>query len=768
MNYYKYLLFIILILTINITGFSQTYISGYITSNTVWDSINSPYIITSNTIVVDSVSLVILPGTIIKFDSQKTLKIDGTLKVFGNDSARVLFTTNGAATNGYWGALSFSAISKGSKFDYAWNFVSGHYITHADFFYGGYNDAIIESMTELFIKNCSFNNSTSTGVYINNTTTGGRIFITENNFTQAGISIMYNHNAKKITNNNINEGGITVYGNSVDSTYISNNIIKNTNLGISADCDNLYLLNNVIFVNPPSTYHNYGIQQSGYANPNQNIYGNIVIGDCVNIFGTGLLSNNIFINNYQLKTDIYINYPLTFNKNQFIECNNNSIVDFDAFMHLSGAAYNSTEYTYSNNLFEENITGSNMGLIQQRNNSDLRISLSNNNFINNSSTYIIKNLTPTIEVSAINNYWGTTISSEIEQLIYDWFNDGSVSIVNYSPFLSVLDISAPISRPTNIKLVKSCNGSLLSWDSNTETDTKGYRIYYGNFNGYQFENFIDIGDTNLFETNIVQSIYDTIAITTYDINADSINDLIEGHESWFRFVDLTTAINEFDLSNINNANIICEGDTITLFAENNYLSYLWSNLDTLDSTIVYMPGIYSVTATDTNGVEYCDSIQLLWESINLDLGPDTSLQEGETYTLSTTALGSFLWSDSSNTNNLIVDTTGIYWLELTSTLGCVYNDTVEITFYISIEENSFASSLSVYPNPTNDILNINLGNSHELVNFILSDINGKVLLEQYYYNKSLINFNVKNLPNGIYFVKLNSEDKSTRLKFIKR
>ena len=90
-NTMRKLILTLTIVIIHLSAFSQTNVSGFLTVNTVWDSLNDPYIITGNVLVTDSVKLTILPGTVVKFNSQKALQIEGELNVLGTDSAHVIF-----------------------------------------------------------------------------------------------------------------------------------------------------------------------------------------------------------------------------------------------------------------------------------------------------------------------------------------------------------------------------------------------------------------------------------------------------------------------------------------------------------------------------------------------------------------------------------------------------------------------------------------------------------------------------------------------------
>ena len=72
-----------------------------------------------------------------------------------------------------------------------------------------------------------------------------------------------------------------------------------------------------------------------------------------------------------------------------------------------------------------------------------------------------------------------------------------------------------------------------------ESDVVGYRIYYGNYNGYSFDNYIDVGNVTSISSLLLNTYLDSVvAITAYDALADGVNDQLENHESWFSFFNI--------------------------------------------------------------------------------------------------------------------------------------------------------------------------------------------------------------------------------------
>jgi hypothetical protein len=81
---------------------------------------------------------------------------------------------------------------------------------------------------------------------------------------------------------------------------------------------------------------------------------------------------------------------------------------------------------------------------------------------------------------------------------------------------------------------------------------------------------------------------------------------------------------------------------------------------------------------------------------------------------------------------------------------------------LSITDNELENNIKVYPNPTNNILNIELANSLELRNIEITTITGQKVLES-----TASTIDVSGFQDGIYFIKIVSDKGILTQKFIK-
>ncbi len=602
--------------------FSQTPVSGIISSNTSWTTANSPYIITGNVLLDSGYTLTIQPGVIVKFDSLKCLQIGGTLTAIGTSSNPITFTSN--QTNhvaGYWGYVLFNETSVG----YDTITQTGSVLQYCTIEYGGNQNlpnssAVIRSdlinlhtqdLTLPFIDHCIIRNNTTTGIKIYGSTAkdGSLLRITNcelyNNINPMGAG-----------------GGINVYIGSIASNWsctalISKNKIHDNNggsegggilCGTQGGYGNVY--DNLIYNNTADI--GGGIYCGAYNGWSYDVQDNIIFHNTANdasaiyLYG-GIAFKNVIANNVENTSNSTgrVTYATD------AAMHNNTIIDNTAFNNvvyfasgLSGGGYWNYNTITRNRVTElAPTTAISIG--------DFYPVMRHDNIYGNATTFQLVDLIAQggDNVDARNCWWGTTSNVAINNAIVDYFDNPALSMVTCLPALSSPDTTAPVTPVVNVIKTDLGGGNIqITWDANPEVDIAGYKVYWGSATGYSFSHSNFVGNT---QTTVISgaSINDTIAVTALDIFADGTLDQQEGHESWFSYAigKPSPAFTATPLS-------VCQGDTVHFTANTPNLypyantSWAWSftggspNVSSAQNPLIIYnnPGTYPVKLVVTN------------------------------------------------------------------------------------------------------------------------------------------------------------------------
>lgn len=137
---------------------------------------------------------------------------------------------------------------------------------------------------------------------------------------------------------------------------------------------------------------------------------------------------------------------------------------------------------------------------------------------------------------------------------------------------------------------------------------------------------------------------------------------------------------------------ICEGDTVTISASNNFSNYVWIPNGESDYSIqVYEAGTYSVTVEDpNNGCEATSNeVQVIVNSVSppsiVPSGP-TEFCYGDNVSLTVQPgpYTSYLWSSGSTTPSIVVTQTGEYGVTVVDANGCYDSTLVANTTHVEV------------------------------------------------------------------------------------
>lgn len=260
----------------------------------------------------------------------------------------------------------------------------------------------------------------------------------------------------------------------------------------------------------------------------------------------------------------------------------------------------------------------------------------------------------------------TTIDAGTGYSSYLWSNGDNSQSINV---LSAGQYSVIVTNSTgcegydtvNITENNSLNTSIsggLSFcpEGSTTLDAgTGFSTYlWNNGNNSQTISVNNPGEYSVIVTNTSGCIgYDTVNITTLNVQALSIT----------------------------GNTLFCEGDSITLSANNGFNNYLWSTNESGNSITVNQSGEVSLIAQNTNGCFSYDTV--LAESFpksNIHIYGDTMFCINSQTILSVSdGFNSYSWSNGENSLSITVNNEGKYIINAVDINGCKSSDSVYVS-----------------------------------------------------------------------------------------
>jgi len=310
------------------------------------------------------------------------------------------------------------------------------------------------------------------------------------------------------------------------------------------------------------------------------------------------------------------------------------------------------------------------------------------------------------------------------------------------------------------------------------------------------------------ETYTVQAIADTsISIYNWILDGNIIN--IPQNQNWYTVNSNNLSIGNHSLNieaTNNNPNSACYGiDQInieviaqpqvhgtlpdTTICNNQFVLYNagiaqiyeWANASgtVLSNAQIFIPttsGTYTLFVDGGNNTRCTDNDTFTFIVTAMppafNLGNDTSLYATKSLTLSmpTVINALYLWNTGATTPSIIIDSN----TTINEIIGIVYfnsqcftTDTINVMIYgmgIGGQKNT---QLKIYPNPVDDAMKIELDKDYANSNIEVLDMNGKVVLSTEFSGKDYELKNLKQLPKGVYLLRVQNKELNVLLRFVK-
>jgi hypothetical protein len=175
-------------------------------------------------------------------------------------------------------------------------------------------------------------------------------------------------------------------------------------------------------------------------------------------------------------------------------------------------------------------------------------------------------------------------------------------------------------------------------------------------------------------------------------------------------------------------------------------------------------GLLPITIVDANGCKsQISTIKATLGLLAIDktttiVKDATGTQFNGSITLTTTGItgtAKYAWSNGALTKDLLGLNSATYCVTVTDDLGCSITECFTVKSVISTEDNILAQAIRVFPNPTNEILYLETTESIDIQGITLLNDKGQALSR---FDRLVPQINLSLLPQGIYFLKIESQN----------
>ena len=211
---------------------------------------------------------------------------------------------------------------------------------------------------------------------------------------------------------------------------------------------------------------------------------------------------------------------------------------------------------------------------------------------------------------------------------------------------------------------------------------------------------------------------------------------------------------------------ICNGSPASITGSG-ATTYSWSSGPTTASITVSPATTTSYTVTGTSGG--CSKTATSTVTVNplpTITATSVTICAGQPATITGSGALTYLWNTGATTASLTVSpaTTTTYTITGTDINSCSDTATATVILTVCAGINTVSTDpVNVYPNPAQELINIELGDLIGTKIIELYDVTGRIILTEQV-NNNAVQLNISEVNNGIYFIKVINEEKTISIK----
>ena len=383
---------------------------------------------------------------------------------------------------------------------------------------------------------------------------------------------------------------------------------------------------------------------------------------------------------------------------------------------------------------------------------DLKVTVPPENDIQNVSSWIFGENSGGAE-------YGRTPISQVEQNYFigsSVYNYGSIDQTNVvsngnfsGPTTITSSTTGSIIESDSTKVIESLNPvnfSVGNYTGSVTVSSTGDTLGSGNFDD----------NTYLRNFEITNDIYSLDGLGNHPADYEAIGSL--GSNSWADASDGLVCGTFYPIRQEEILNSVRAYITSSTVAQSEVILYILDSLSFtsgLFSNSIFTSELYTVTAQDVNNgyIDIPVSNNIGWDPIN-----NTSTWENVTLGIGGYYAAIELYSGGNTYDIRILDDNTIGQPAWSSAIwypgdqsysnGNAFAIRMNMGANVGINE-SVVNKVSIYPNPTSDVLNIST-NSNELSKLTIKDISGKIVLSQKFNTK--VTISTENYSEGVYLI----------------